>query len=153
MHELMHARTSTNTRAHTRTHMHTRAYKPTHTHTCTHVHTHAHTHARTHARIHTHMHKELSSLLCFHTRTNGCLRNDKSTCFKPDSPYHQITHNGLDAMVDRFIDTYEAFGNLPAELAYANHTLCVARGEGEWSQRGLGGWTREGEGRTSISPV
>jgi hypothetical protein len=65
------------------------------------------------------------------SRTNECLRNDKSTCFKPDSPFYQITHNGLDAMLDRYADTYEAFANLPAELAFANHTLC----EGERGER------------------
>jgi hypothetical protein len=55
-------------------------------------------------------------------RTDECVRNDKNTCFKPDSPYFQITHRGLDAMVERYMDLSEAFCHLPPELALANHT-------------------------------
>ena len=37
-------------------------------------------------------------------------------------PYYDITHNGLDALVTRYIDTFTAFASLPDALAFANHS-------------------------------
>jgi hypothetical protein len=51
-----------------------------------------------------------------------CLRTDQSTCFAPDSPYYAITHQGLDAMITRFIDEMNSFAKAPDNLAYPNHT-------------------------------
>ncbi|KAI8467685.1 MAG: hypothetical protein J3K34DRAFT_523567 [Monoraphidium minutum] len=58
-------------------------------------------------------------------RTKDCLREDQSTCYPEDHPWYQITHSGLDAMIEKFMDTYEAFALLPPELAYADHPLYV----------------------------
>jgi hypothetical protein len=53
----------------------------------------------------------------------SCLREDQSTCFQPGDANYEITHNGLDAMITRWMDTFTAFAHLPDELAFANHTL------------------------------
>jgi hypothetical protein len=58
-----------------------------------------------------------------HPRTKDCLREDKTTCYPPGHEWYEITHSGLDPMVERFMDTYTAFANLPEELAFANHPL------------------------------
>ena len=55
--------------------------------------------------------------------TNSCLRNQQDSCYQPGDEFYDISHNGLDAMLTRWMDTYEAFANLPDELAFANHTL------------------------------
>ncbi|KAG2487340.1 hypothetical protein HYH03_014056 [Edaphochlamys debaryana] len=36
-------------------------------------------------------------------RSKGCFRYDQSACFTPDSPFYEVTHNGLDPMVRRVI--------------------------------------------------
>jgi hypothetical protein len=54
--------------------------------------------------------------------SKACLRTDQSTCFNPDSPYYSITHQGLDAMITRFIDEIHSFAKAPDNLAYPNHT-------------------------------
>jgi hypothetical protein len=55
--------------------------------------------------------------------TKECLREDATTCFPPGHEWYEITHSGLDPMIERFIDTYIAFAHLPEELAYANNSL------------------------------
>ncbi|KXZ48850.1 hypothetical protein GPECTOR_25g435 [Gonium pectorale] len=35
--------------------------------------------------------------------TKRCFRYDQSECFLPDSPYYEVTHNGLDVLVRRMI--------------------------------------------------
>ena len=55
--------------------------------------------------------------------TTGCLRADPSACVPPGDPNYAITHMGLDALVERYIETYTAFALLPDHLAYANHSL------------------------------
>ena len=52
-----------------------------------------------------------------------CLRDDQSGCFPPGHQYYDITHNGLDAMITRWMDSYNAFAELPDDLAFANNTL------------------------------
>ena len=55
-------------------------------------------------------------------KTKSCLRVDQSPCYNQDSPYYQITHGGLDAMVSRYIDEAKIFADLPDELAFGNHS-------------------------------
>ncbi|WIA14495.1 hypothetical protein OEZ85_003017 [Tetradesmus obliquus] len=55
-------------------------------------------------------------------KTNRCLRKDQSTCFKPGSEYYSVTHSGIDAMMNAYIDKMEIFANLPDDLAFGNHT-------------------------------
>jgi hypothetical protein len=31
-------------------------------------------------------------------KTKECLRDDQSSCYTEDSPYYDVTHNGLDAV-------------------------------------------------------
>lgn len=54
--------------------------------------------------------------------TTGCLRADQSKCYPESSTYYHITHQGLDAMVYRFIDEMTVFANLPDNMAFPNHT-------------------------------
>jgi hypothetical protein len=54
--------------------------------------------------------------------TKACLRPDQSTCFNPDSPYYVITHQGLDAMITRFIDEMQSFAKAPESMVTPNHT-------------------------------
>ncbi|KIY98973.1 hypothetical protein MNEG_8988 [Monoraphidium neglectum] len=56
-------------------------------------------------------------------KTRSCLREVASNCFPPGHEFYDITHNGLDAMIMRWMDDYTAFAHLPDELAFANHTL------------------------------
>uniref|UniRef100_A0A383VUJ6 PAS domain-containing protein n=1 Tax=Tetradesmus obliquus TaxID=3088 RepID=A0A383VUJ6_TETOB len=58
-------------------------------------------------------------------KTTRCLRKDQSTCYPPDSEWYTITHSGIDAMMNRFLDNMEIFVNLPDELAFVNHTSYV----------------------------
>ncbi|KAI8474715.1 MAG: hypothetical protein J3K34DRAFT_518018 [Monoraphidium minutum] len=51
-----------------------------------------------------------------------CLREQQDSCYKPGDEFYDITHNGLDAMITRWIDLYQAFCNLPDELVFANHS-------------------------------
>ena len=45
------------------------------------------------------------------------------SCRAPSPLRYAITHNGLDTLVDRFMDSYEAFAGLPAELQWGDHPL------------------------------
>lgn len=38
----------------------------------------------------------------------SCLREDPSGCYPEGSEYYDITHNGLDAMITRWMDTCAA---------------------------------------------
>ena len=50
-----------------------------------------------------------------------CLRHDQSTCFGQDSPYYDITHRGLHAIMTQFFQDVRVFADLPAEEAKADH--------------------------------
>jgi hypothetical protein len=54
--------------------------------------------------------------------TKQCLRQDLSTCFTSDNPYYVITHQGLDAMITRFIDEMGSFVKAPESMVTPNHT-------------------------------
>jgi hypothetical protein len=55
-------------------------------------------------------------------RTKDCLRTDPSTCVGTDSPFYQVTHLGLDALMQRFMDEARIFTDLPDTLALGNHS-------------------------------
>ncbi|GFR49782.1 hypothetical protein Agub_g11721 [Astrephomene gubernaculifera] len=52
-------------------------------------------------------------------RAKGCQRFDKTQCLPVDSPYYEVTHNGLDAMMRRAITELELMtADDPGDLAY-----------------------------------
>jgi hypothetical protein len=50
-----------------------------------------------------------------------CLRHDQSTCYKENSPYFDITHRGLHAMMTQFFKDVRVFADLPQAEAKADH--------------------------------
>lgn len=57
-------------------------------------------------------------------RTTDCLRADQSSCYRPGDPYYDITHSGLDAQINRYIDETLMFASLPDSLTYACSPDC-----------------------------
>eukprot|EP00878_Enallax_costatus_P025839 GHUV01027676.1.p1 GENE.GHUV01027676.1~~GHUV01027676.1.p1 ORF type:complete len:1421 (+),score=378.88 GHUV01027676.1:621-4883(+) len=54
-------------------------------------------------------------------RTTACLRVDQSGCHNdPADPFYQITHSGLDAQINRYIEEMLRFASLPIDQSLAN---------------------------------
>lgn len=41
--------------------------------------------------------------------TEGCLRENASTCLNTSSPYYSITHHGVDPLFNRYIEESHLF--------------------------------------------
>jgi hypothetical protein len=55
-------------------------------------------------------------------KTTECLRADKSSCYPPGNTYYDITHHGLDAMMQRYMQEIDILNKVPDEFLWPNHT-------------------------------
>lgn len=53
----------------------------------------------------------------------SCLRQDQATCLPASSPFYEITHNGLDPIIRRFVlETFLLARDVPEELSAATNS-------------------------------
>lgn len=51
----------------------------------------------------------------------GCLCEEPEGCLAPDHPYYSYTHQGLDALINRFMDSVGAILDTAPELGNMTH--------------------------------
>lgn len=58
-------------------------------------------------------------------KTTACLRIDQTQCWPPGHPYYQVTRQGLNAMVTRFLAEAKLVNSMTDELTFPAHPRYV----------------------------